>query len=717
MTIALKPRPDVAQAIARGPSGPAGSPPVPEWVGTRLDFLMPSGLTVTGPNLLGPQGPAGSAQTFDSVAVVAASIVSGGVPAIRTSGYANPGDGGDAVWTRVGSLPSHTAYIQDSTGAYFEYSDADINVLALGADRLGVAAVQASFNKAISLATYRGKATVRVPCGEYKLTAATTPYAVPILWKGEPGTRVVCTSASDINFFDWQGPGWGLALPLAYDTPENYFAIPIDASSLAVGDFVYFNFFDANGFNKVHIAKVRQKGSAAGEIGMTNKLSVTNGQSKVTVEYANHGLLVDQPIVLRNASTIGGNAVNGLWSISDVVDADHFKFETHANFGSTASNGGGTFTLTFYSLIIDGGIPFALSTAAATKAIKKWTPAIGGGFVDLDLDASTSSGNTTAIYTTHTAFAQFKCRLKGFRAQDPFAVFVGAGLLQGTGYANEYDMYAEDCGSRGFNDLSLYAQTKPIGILRSSRSAGFGPGVYYGSGGDLLIFSEGAGERGVKIDGCCGGATFRIQQNAAGYTGVAISGGNYRIRIPELSSHNSRHANVWFADQDSQHVWIGRCDARGTFWTTDVEIYPSDTNNVIEYLNTDAVVYNGGNAQIHNRWTDYTPALQPFTGGSIGSSAVNAARWMVRGEYCEVFVDITIGTAAPGGGRLQVGLPSHITAVLRSGVFSGLEFNGGAIALTGGINATGSFTIVRADTGGTPLVDGFRLVGSITFKR
>lgn len=93
----------------------------------------------------GPQGVTGftgastpGADQFESRTAVAgatiASTGSGGPGYIRTAGYSAAGDGGHALYKRVGSLPSHSAYVQSTDGAYWELvpDGCEINILQVG---------------------------------------------------------------------------------------------------------------------------------------------------------------------------------------------------------------------------------------------------------------------------------------------------------------------------------------------------------------------------------------------------------------------------------------------------------------------------------------------------------------------------------------------------------------------------------------------------------
>jgi hypothetical protein len=532
---------------------------------------------------------------YANAAAVAATVVPVTVTVIQLQDYWSS-------WVRSASQPGHTGYIQDQSGAYFAYADNDINILALGADPTGTDSSLVAVNKAVSLAEYRGEATVKVPHGDYLLTGAVTRYAAPILWQGEPGSRFICQSASDVTFFTWHGPGLtGTNKTLAYDTPRGYFAIPVrDTGGMSVGDLVHFGFSDPNGFLHTDISRVRATGQGAGEIQLINVLSTVQGSGTITVHLENHGVFVGGPIVVRCNTEVGGTLPVGLATVTSIIDKDHFTFALpKGQAKATENNGGGTIRLTSYALIVDAGIPFDLNVAADIKSIHKWVPSVGGGFVDLEFDGTSSTGSVTAIEAAENAFATIRVRIKGFHAA-AFDGAAGAGLILSRGYANHVDIFTEYCGSGGKNDCSLYQQVGLTGRLQSSRAFGFGPGLYWNSRAKLQsIIVEGAGERGFKLNGSCECDIDTIDNDSAGFTGVGITGASCYNRVKVVRSRNSRNAEFWTSNEYSQNNWIGYMEVEGSFNTSDVEIYPKDTGNVIDQLKTPRPIYNGGNAVIH----------------------------------------------------------------------------------------------------------------------
>lgn len=88
---------------------------------------------------------------LDTVAVVGSTSIPVGWQSIRTAGYYAAGDGGGALYKRVGGAPSHGLYIQSSDGAYWEHADTEIWIRSTGAKGDGstddTTNIQKAFNK------------------------------------------------------------------------------------------------------------------------------------------------------------------------------------------------------------------------------------------------------------------------------------------------------------------------------------------------------------------------------------------------------------------------------------------------------------------------------------------------------------------------------------------------------------------------------------------
>lgn len=91
--------------VVSRPLGPRGLPPAHEWVTPHeLRFSNPDGSWGDAQNLIGPTGPDGAAQSFDSTTMLQGSAVAIGVTVVRTMGYYQPGDGGHARYRKKGVI-------------------------------------------------------------------------------------------------------------------------------------------------------------------------------------------------------------------------------------------------------------------------------------------------------------------------------------------------------------------------------------------------------------------------------------------------------------------------------------------------------------------------------------------------------------------------------------------------------------------------------------
>lgn len=83
---------------------------------------------------------------------------------------------------------------------------------------------------------------------------------------------------------------------------------------------------------------------------LANPLSTVSGSDQVEVDDTGHGTVVGATIIVSGASAIGGIAagdLNGERTVSEVVDANSYKFTAGAAASSTVNNGGGTVTIEY----------------------------------------------------------------------------------------------------------------------------------------------------------------------------------------------------------------------------------------------------------------------------------------------------------------------------------------------------------------------------------
>lgn len=112
---------------------------------TRLavTYVTHNGTFVAGDPLLvtftaagtGTTGPAGSATSYDyetRSAAILATIPSGNT-FLRTAGYTTKGDGGGALYIKVGSQPSHSGKLQSADGAWWELKEIAVSPKMFGA--------------------------------------------------------------------------------------------------------------------------------------------------------------------------------------------------------------------------------------------------------------------------------------------------------------------------------------------------------------------------------------------------------------------------------------------------------------------------------------------------------------------------------------------------------------------------------------------------------
>ena len=131
---------------------------------------------------LGGSEVAGSVDhDYDVNATVQVTSIPGSVNFISTAGYHALGDGGGALYRRVGSQPAHAGKIQSADGAWWEFCDSAINVHQFGARGDGSTDDSAAINNAI--------AYMKLPGGN----------AYPILHFGHP-TLFQYVIAHTLNF-------------------------------------------------------------------------------------------------------------------------------------------------------------------------------------------------------------------------------------------------------------------------------------------------------------------------------------------------------------------------------------------------------------------------------------------------------------------------------------------------------------------------------------
>lgn len=137
----------------------------------------------------------GSATDYETRALAAAATIPGGINHLRTAGYATVGDGGGALYKKVVSLPTDYNGFQSADGAWWQYADVILNVLAFGADRTLATPTSASINAAIAMAKLTGQ-EIYIPPGNYdvsggiNMTEVTQNLTVRGAGLGQTGTNL-----------------------------------------------------------------------------------------------------------------------------------------------------------------------------------------------------------------------------------------------------------------------------------------------------------------------------------------------------------------------------------------------------------------------------------------------------------------------------------------------------------------------------------------------
>lgn len=123
---------------------------------------------------------------------IAATSFASSVSAFRTNGYYVPGDGGAALYKKVGAGPAHYGRFQSADGGWWEIAEPYLNVRQFGAKGDGVsddtAAMQAAVNFLPSTGTadYTRGSVLHFTTGRYKIsTAITVNKSISLLGTGD----------------------------------------------------------------------------------------------------------------------------------------------------------------------------------------------------------------------------------------------------------------------------------------------------------------------------------------------------------------------------------------------------------------------------------------------------------------------------------------------------------------------------------------------------
>jgi hypothetical protein len=124
------------------------------------------------------------AGTFTLASTKSPVAVPAGAPAVRTDGFAKPGDGGGALYRRVLAVPAHRGWFRSADGVIWELAADDPSISAFGAIGDGQADDRAAIQAAIDFVAARGGGRVTVPAGRFRLVSVQAPdHTGPIaLW-------------------------------------------------------------------------------------------------------------------------------------------------------------------------------------------------------------------------------------------------------------------------------------------------------------------------------------------------------------------------------------------------------------------------------------------------------------------------------------------------------------------------------------------------------
>ncbi|MCK1536893.1 MULTISPECIES: hypothetical protein [unclassified Bradyrhizobium] len=89
---------------------------------------------------------------YDTLALATAAAVPGGVDLVRLLGYGAAGDGGEALYRKVGSEPSHAGKFQSADGAWWETAEPKLRPKQFGAAGDGATIDTGAFNDVITTA-------------------------------------------------------------------------------------------------------------------------------------------------------------------------------------------------------------------------------------------------------------------------------------------------------------------------------------------------------------------------------------------------------------------------------------------------------------------------------------------------------------------------------------------------------------------------------------
>ena len=151
---------------------------------------------------------------FDTKAALEAKTFTSVPNHVTIAGYTAAGDGGGALYKKVGAQPSHNGRIQSADNTWWELAELEPNVLMLGAVNDGTGDQGTKFNDAIAYLGTKG-GLVRVPAGDYLITTQIVlDENITLLGEGRDptvgagaGATRVTTTALGLDMFSMEAAG------------------------------------------------------------------------------------------------------------------------------------------------------------------------------------------------------------------------------------------------------------------------------------------------------------------------------------------------------------------------------------------------------------------------------------------------------------------------------------------------------------------------------
>ena len=148
---------------------------------TRREAMIASGIAIGGVGQCAWTPDAASATISNQASVFVLSStkslarVPGETFIVRTYGFAEPADGGGALYRRVGAVPKHKGWFRSVDGVLWELTDDMPSIKAFGAVGNGQEDDRAAIQAAIDFVAMRGGGTAVVPPGQFRLVMTPAP--------------------------------------------------------------------------------------------------------------------------------------------------------------------------------------------------------------------------------------------------------------------------------------------------------------------------------------------------------------------------------------------------------------------------------------------------------------------------------------------------------------------------------------------------------------